>query len=474
MTCLRLVLFASVVCVGCQTPQPVFDTHAVATRLDGRIHQRLPDSTSSGTILLPPGVSFADGLTEDEAVAIALWNNAAFQTLLADLGVAHSDLVQAGLLPNPEFVYFLRVPDKPLKYALDFPLEALWLRPVRLKNATHEMNRTTERITQAGLDLMRDVRAAYADLLFAKERQRIATEAVQLRSRIAELAQKRLEAGDISTQEATTATIDALQAQQDAVRSAFDIPLAEERLRHVMGINTSRQEFILDPTSPVVSSTIDINVLIQEACMQRPDFLAANEAVSAAETRFKFAQLSWVRLLGIADATSGKNGHEFGPAARVTVPLFNRNEGGLARAEADLEQAKRQRQTITNQIVLDVRRAHLQHQQTCRELNVLRSEVQPKIATALRQAQGAYAEGNITIFVVLEATRQRLDTELREAQLTADLRRFWAELERSVGRKIAVPADPEPTIFATERSDLLRPIKVTKQRPGFASERGNP
>ena len=70
------------------------------------------------------------GVTPDEAVLIALWNNAAFQELLADLNVARGDLIQAGLLPNPEVVYFFSVPDKPFKYALDLPLEAIWLRRV--------------------------------------------------------------------------------------------------------------------------------------------------------------------------------------------------------------------------------------------------------------------------------------------------------------------------------------------------------
>ena len=45
-------------------------------------------------------------------------------------------------------------------------------------------------------------------------------------------------------------------------------------------------------------------------------------------------------------------------------------------------------------------------------------------------------EGNINYLLVLEATRQLLDSYVREAQLEADLRRSWAELERSVGRSL--------------------------------------
>lgn len=67
----------------------------------------VPDKTPIGKITLPPGASLDDGITEDEAVAIALWNNAAFQETLVSLDIARGDLIQAGLLPNPLGSYTL-------------------------------------------------------------------------------------------------------------------------------------------------------------------------------------------------------------------------------------------------------------------------------------------------------------------------------------------------------------------------------
>ena len=73
--------------------------------------------------------------------------------------------------------------------------------------------------------------------------------------------------------------------------------------------------------------------------------------------------------------------------------------------------------------------------------------MRPEVEAAIRRAQAAYQEGNVSIFVVLETTRQLLDSRLREAVLEADLRRFWAELERSVGRRLpAGPAPPPATL----------------------------
>ena len=49
--------------------------------------------------------------------------------------------------------------------------------------------------------------------------------------------QKRLEAGDISPLEVQTARIESLQANQDAARIWFEIPLAEERLKNLTGLS---------------------------------------------------------------------------------------------------------------------------------------------------------------------------------------------------------------------------------------------
>ena len=51
------------------------------------VEQRTGRGIGPGDGSLPPGLSLEDGLSEDEAVTLALWNNAPFQEALADLGL---------------------------------------------------------------------------------------------------------------------------------------------------------------------------------------------------------------------------------------------------------------------------------------------------------------------------------------------------------------------------------------------------
>jgi len=88
--------------------------------------------TNAGDVALPPSVSFADGLSEDEAVSVALWNNALFQETLADLGLSRADLVTAGMLPNPTFSMLVPIGAKPIELTAKYPPEILSRRPGRV------------------------------------------------------------------------------------------------------------------------------------------------------------------------------------------------------------------------------------------------------------------------------------------------------------------------------------------------------
>jgi hypothetical protein len=61
-------------------------TTDVSKSLETRTGHGLNLAKPGAASALPAGVTLADGLSEDEAVAIALWNNAALQSDLAQLG----------------------------------------------------------------------------------------------------------------------------------------------------------------------------------------------------------------------------------------------------------------------------------------------------------------------------------------------------------------------------------------------------
>lgn len=421
---------------GCATP-PAADRAHVSQAVEARFGQSVGAAPRGVQPIVPEALENGEPLTEEQAVVLALWNNALFHEQLVELDLTKADLVQAGLLPNPEFVYYWPAQDKPFKYLIDFPLEALWLRPIRLKVMTAENERAAARLAQLALDLIRDTRQAYADLQLAHDRVKVAERAVHLREDIHKIAESRLKAGDTSELDVSTARIDELQSRQDLARIGYEVPVAEERLRNLTGLSAVAVELVPDHVAFNPRTEVAVEELVAEAVATRPDAVAADHAARAAAERLRVARLGWVRFLGLLDATSGRvTGHEFSPALRMTVPIFNRNQGGIARAEAELDQLERRKLTVHNQIVQDVRTAHARYQQARAELDALKRGTRPEVEAAIKRAQAAFEKGGVTYLLVLETNRQLIDTYAREAQLFADLRRAWAELERSVGRRV--------------------------------------
>ncbi|QJW97592.1 TolC family protein [Frigoriglobus tundricola] len=432
---------AACVFAGCKGPRAEDRTNvsqAVESRFGEPVGSEPP---RRDRVIVPEALERGEPLAEDQAVLLALWNNALFHEQLVELDLTKADLIQAGLLPNPEFVYYWPMFDKQFKYLFDFPLESLYLRPVRLKAAAAENQRAAARVTQLALDLIRDTRQAYADLQLAQDRVGVAERAVQVREKILAIAESRLRAGDASELDVSTARIDVLIARQDLIRIGYEVPVAGERLRNLIGLSGSPVELRSDGAGfdPRTPRTVD--ELVADATATRPDAVAAEFATRAAAVRVRFARLGWVRFLGIGDATSGLSGyhgndHEFGPGLRFTVPIFNQGQGTISRAKAELDQLERRQLTVNNQIVQDVRTAYARFQQARAELDALKTKTRPEVEASIKRAEAAFEKGGVTYVIVLETNRQLIDTYAREAALYADLRRAWAELERSVGKKL--------------------------------------
>ncbi len=428
---------------GCRGPATC-DRACVSHDVAARTGHAVGSGPRADRVIVPDGLVAGRPLAEDEAVVLALWNNAAFHEALVELDLTRADLVQAGILPNPEFFYSWPVPDRVFRYVFDFPVESLLLRPFRLKVAAAEGDRACAKVTQLALDLVRDTRQAHSDLRLAEDQVLVATRAVGLRGGILKLAETRLAAGDASPLEVSAAHIDAYQAAQDLTRARGEAAAVAERLRNLTGLSDVPGPLSAADSSADTRTDVGVDQLVAEAVATRPDAVAAAHAARAAAERARLARVGWFRVLAVADATSGNPGNTIGPAVRATLPVFNQGQGMKARADAERDQLDRRRLTVHNQVVQDVRTAFARYEQARGELDIVRANTRPEVESAIRRAEAAYKEGNATYLIVLEANRQLVTTLAREAQLYADLRRAWAELERAVGRRLAPPPVVEP------------------------------
>ncbi len=393
-----------------------------------------PDQAKKTT--LPPGVSLAEPLSGDEAVAIALWNNSAFLADLSLLGLARADLVEAGLLRNPSLYVLLPVDPKPFELFLTWPLEHWWQRPRRRAAAQLNLEVVANNLIQNGLDLARDCRMAHAALVLHQQRAKILAETASLAARIAELTQRRRDAGDASAREVAQAQLAARAAQHAALDAQADISTATERLRMILGLRGSaeRLQVKADPVKPAPPAPLD--QLLEKSFASRPDLRALELAVQAAVTRARWERSRMASLYLILSSKGiGDQGVKTGPGVGGEIPIFYRNQGGIRRADAEVERATLQYLAQRDRVEREVREARAQLEQALEALRRVRGEIVPAAERAVRLAEQAHTNGDISLFDVLATRRPLLDGRLREVEAETACRRALIELERSTGTK---------------------------------------
>lgn len=104
----------------------------------------LKSEAKTSGLALPVGVSLDDGLSEDEAVAIALWNNPILQADLTALGLARADVIEAGQLRNPNLTLIFPFSFRVLEAFALWPFDAIWQRPHRVAAAKLEQDRLSQ------------------------------------------------------------------------------------------------------------------------------------------------------------------------------------------------------------------------------------------------------------------------------------------------------------------------------------------
>ena len=387
---------------------------------------------------MPPGITGAAPLTEQDAVAIALWNSPGLETALSELGLARADLVQAGVLLNPNLQVLFGIGSKPFEFLVSMPIQAIWQRPKRISAARLNLELVSEGLVQNGIDLVRDTRIAYAELDTARRRAGVEQKAAELSAEIAGLTQKRLDAGDISELDYRLARLAAIGAADRAARAQRDAELAREQLRLIIGARDQLRDLEIASVPSPAREPASEDELVTAAVSSRPDLRAAELGIEAAGKRAGWERSKIFNMIAPALSSKevGADGFKTGPAVSVEIPVFDRNQGGISRAEAELRRAILYYAELAEQVRYEVRGSRLRLLQALETLNRVRDELVPVSRETQQLAEKAYEAGDISYLDLQQARRPLLDAFLAEESAVMEFRRARAELERAIGRKL--------------------------------------
>ena len=420
--------------VGC-APTTSFDRDFISIELDNRAGTGLPAATPRRDIDLPPEVTLEDGLDEDESVAVALWNNAAFHGDLSGLGIARGDLVEAGLLPNPVLSLVFPGVGSTRSGTLSMPVRVLQRR-TRIAIAQLDAERIAHSLLQSGLGLARDVRIAFAELDFAREREALVRRDTELLDEIRQITAAQLEAGGISELEAARIEADALEVTATLQAAVRETAAAQYRFLGLLGL-TDVGQVVLRPRSDDAGALPDIASLIDVALVSRPDLRAAELAVEAAGESAKWERQQTYDFIALLDLDQPEEEDlSTGPGAELDLPIFDRNQDGRIRAAARIQQTSLRYLETRRAVVLGVGENHAAYKAALDAEEVWRGEIIPRTESVMADTERANVLGSVSDLAVLQAEQRVLAARIAGADARRALLRASAALAYSVGRKV--------------------------------------
>jgi cobalt-zinc-cadmium efflux system outer membrane protein len=382
----------------------------------------------------------AQTLTEEQALARMRLEHPQIQVLDLTVRELEADTHERTLLPNPAFTYTRE--DSGLNVD-DFLLVTQEL-PLRgRRGLLGEASAQAVTAAQAGADadlLAFDtrLRLAFTDLLMAQAQVAVLEDGLTALTGLVDVLRARESEGEGSL-------FDRLRAEREMADTDVDLESAE--------IDLLRSQVQLafyfmpgsDPTTLQAAGALtdgadiaELESLLAPALERRGDYRALIHrethwvAERRAAQRLRFPETSITAGLKRSwSPTLRDSGYAL--TATVAIPLFNRGQAQVARAEAARARVNAERSVLGAQIESQVRAAHAAASRYADLTDRYRAESVEPASELVAIATAAYQEGEYGVLELLDAHRVKLGAERRLLALSAAARRAAIDLNHAVG-----------------------------------------
>jgi len=386
---------------------------------------RTTGATVAVATLLCARIAAQAPITIDDAVRLALEVNPNLAAERLNVQVAASAIETASLRPNPVLTASLSRPESTLVDAGispdegivrgDFVLEGGGKRGRRIDQATLAKSVTELQVRNTTRQLVLDVQRAFTDVQAAKANVELARDALKAFDDIVELNATRVRAGDLAQVELSRTRLAALQFQNEVREQESRLRVAQNHLSLLIGRGPdgSSLETAGDFRRP--PAEVDYATLLRQALDARPDLqaLKADQARSTADLRLQLANgridytvsAEYHRQSGTAIS-----GNAFLFAVSVPVPVFNRNQGEVARARVQVTQAEARMRALEHDVTDEVSAAYADYTLARDTLATIEGRMLAEARAVRAATDYAYRRGDASLIELLDAQRAFDDT----------------------------------------------------------------
>lgn len=441
---------------------PLLSTGCASKRVDASAVEREVSSRSSLPVRWDQGTEadakvrervkelLSKDLTLDGAIEVAMLNNRALQATYERLGVAQSDLVEAGLLANPSLsgsaLFPLKGGAPRLSGSVEHGFLSLLMIPARRKLARAEFEQQKLLVADEVLALAAEVKIAFVEAQSAQQVLALQRTVQDASAAGAEVARRQHAAGNLSDLQL------ALEEEQHEM-TALDLGGAEsdvfgsrEKLNRLMGVWGADVSWrISEPLAAIPAREAVLENLESLAIAKRLDLAADRQEAallqSALGTSRRWRWLPGVEI-GVEVERESDGVRLAGPTLSFELPIFDRGQGSVLRLRSELRRSENMLAARAIEVRSEVRESRDRVVRLRRRVVHYRTVVIPLRERIVALSQQRYNAMLLGVYELLHAKRNEIDSYQEFIETTRD---YWiarAELERAVGGNI-VPAASE-------------------------------
>lgn len=390
-----------------------------------------PTILGSIALLLLAGSAAAQApLTEEQYVQRVLAASLEARVAEAEAALGRAEAVGAGLWPNPGLEWQReragsgrRAGESQDVLLASIPLVLSGRLGLEAEAAKRAAQAADARLVRARAELRHEATRAFAEVLGAQQRRIILEESIAELRRLAEAIAVRVRAGEAAGYERLRIEVEAA-AVEDGLRGA----LLDERQVQANALRLLGPEVkALPPLQGALAPAREVPdgaTLLAELEARRADLRALTLEAQGAESARRAAGRGWIpeptvsagaQLLDVGQEGSGV-GYVVGIS--LTLPLFQRGQGGAARAEARQALAEARRASLLHAArsqlttALDVVAARRERLVRHREDVLARAEELRRISAT------AYRGGSSDLLVLVDAERAAREARLTSVELS--------------------------------------------------------
>jgi cobalt-zinc-cadmium efflux system outer membrane protein len=389
-------------------------------------------------------------ITLQQAIDLALAHSHTLKAARTQIQQGKASEITASLRPNPTLAWdALFIPLSPSDFTLDnlantqqfdagvsYLIERGGKRRRRIDAARDATAVTRYQVDDNERTLIFNVAQQFIGAQLAQSVLDFARKDLDSFQQTVKISEDRYRAGDISEGDLLKIKVQLLQFQTDVASAEVSKVQSLANLRELLGYDAVPADFDVEGDLAYQPLSVNLDDLRNEALKSRPDLLAAQKSVQAANSQVALAKANGkVDLTTSLTYTHISSQNTVGATFSIPLPVFDRNQGEIERTRFALTQAQENAQAASEAVLTDVRNNYEAFETSQKIVQLYLSGYLKQARDSLDISRYAYKHGATSLLDFLDAERSYRSTELSYRQALANYLLSIEQLKEAVGTR---------------------------------------